>query len=997
MTPPAPGRSLLDRLTGATILRAPVFILGWLLILLGLNVLVPQLEEVVADDSTPFVPETAPSLRAVNEMDQVFGNGKSRSFVTVVAEREAGLTAADRRYVVDLADRLGEDTENVSYVQDLSEPRLRRTLVSADGQAMYFQIGLPGYTGAPTSVGQVEGIRTDAEIGKPAGLRVLVTGASATVTDMVVEVEDSILVITAVTVALIGLILFLIYRSIAVTALVLSIIGVALGSARGAVSLLGWKDVIDVSTFSGSFLTAVVLGATTDYAIFLVSRFQELRRQGVPARDAARIGSARVAAVIIGSAGTVILANACLGLAQVGLFRTTGPPIAVSVLLSLGVSLTLTPPLLALLGARGWLDPRPARNRGGWKRMGALVIRRPGAVFAASMLPLIALAALFPFLEPSYDERSVQPEDTESSIGYDVMDAHYPRNESLPDFVLISADRDLRNPGDLAALERASRDAAALPGVGSVRGVTRPTGSPIRAASLGRQAGIIGGELDKARRQIAAEDPGRLVDGADQLDDGAGELADGAREAADGAGQLVDGVRDLHAGLERLADGSGAAKSGTADLREGAEALADGLEAAVSQTRVAVDGLGLAHDALSKSLTCSLDPRCKAAREGILQIYEGERDQLLPGLAEAAAGARDLAEGAVDLQTGLGRIRAGLADAEDGATQLVRAQRDLSDGLGQLADGSAELAEATGQVAGGTEVLAGSVRDLGDGLAEAARYLKGAGSASVDSGFYLPPSAMDDARFALASGAYLSADGQVARLIVLGETNAFGKAAARRSAEIEDAVAASLADSGVDAEVAVTGMAATNADIADLSQADFRLVAVAALIAVFLILLVLIRSLVAAAFLLGSVVLSYAATMGIAILVWQIIIGTPLEWTVACVAFVILVAVGADYNLLLIKRVHEESPDGSRAGIARAVELTGGVITAAGVIFAASMFALMAGSVTTLVQLGFTAGVGLLVDTFIVRTMVVPAFAALVGPKLWWPSRVDGGSAEPAS
>ena len=98
-------------------------------------------------------------------------------------------------------------------------------------------------------------------------------------------------------------------------------------------------------------------------------------------------------------------------------------------------------------------------------------------------------------------------------------------------------------------------------------------------------------------------------------------------------------------------------------------------------------------------------------------------------------------------------------------------------------------------------------------------------------------------------------------------------------------------------------------------------------------------------------------------------------------------AVGADYNLLLTKRMQEEAPDGDRAGIARAAAATGGVITAAGVIFAASMFALMAGSVDSLVQTGFVIGAGLLIDTFVVRTMLVPAIAAMLGPRLWWPRR----------
>ena len=438
--------------------------------------------------------------------------------------------------------------------------------------------------------------------------------------------------------------------------------------------------------------------------------------------------------------------------------------------------------------------------------------------------------------------------------------------------------------------------------------------------------------------------------------------------------------------------GSGDAVTGSTQLRDGAAALADGLDSAVAQTRVAVDGLGLAYDALGKSVTCGLDPYCKGARAGIRQIWVGERDQLVPGLQQAAEGARRLADGAVDLRTGLTSIRAGLATAERGAASLRDGQRRLASGLDDLAAGTDQVAEAGAQVAGGTRELTGSVSQLQQGLGTAAAYLNGAARAAKGApavgGFYLPPSAFDDQRFALASGAYLSPDGKVARLIVLGTTNAFGHEAAHRSTQIVDEVTRGLRGTPLEgSRVTITGMAATNADIADLSAADFRLVAIVALVAVFLILLLLIRSLVAAVFLLASVVLSYAATMGLAVLVWQVVLGTPLEWTVACIAFVLLVAVGADYNLLLIKRMHEEAPVGERDGIARAVALTGGVITAAGVIFASSLFAMMSGSVTTLVQLGFTVGVGLLLDTFVVRTMVVPAFAALLGPRLWWPSR----------
>jgi RND superfamily putative drug exporter len=1002
MSTPPSDSSVLARLAGFTIRRAPWMIAGWLLFVVVVNVLVPQLEVVVSRDSTPFVPESAPSLRAVKAMDDTFGNGRSRAFIVVVAERGSGLTAADRRYATDLAARLARDTKDVTYVQDLSQPQLRKALTSADGKAIYFQVGVAGYTGAPTSVSQVEAVRTAAAVGRPRGLDVAVTGSSATITDMVTQVEHSIIKITVVTLLLIALILLVIYRSIVVTAFVLGVIGVALAVARGVTAYLG-LHLLDVSTFTGSFLTGVVLGATTDYAIFLLSRYHELRREGVEPREAARIASARVSAVVLGSAVTVVLATASLGLAHVGLFRTTGPPIAVSVLLALGISLTLTPPVLALLGARGWLEPRARRSASaGWSRLGALVVARPARVFAAGLVPLLLLAALFPLFHPSYDERRVQPADTESNDGYALMDAHFPRNEALPDFVLVTADHDLRNPRDLAILEQASASVAKVPGVASVRAVTRPSGATITRASLGHQAGVVGTRLAHAgdRLESGRQQSAQLVDGAAQLRTGAARVAQGADDAAAGADRLLGGVQRLHAGLERLAAGSGSAAGGSNQLRAGAQALADGLQTAVDQTQVAVDGLGLAYQALTKSVTCGLDPICKRARDGVRQVWVAERDQLVPGLRDAARGARQLSAGAADLDSGLTRIRRGLATAEQGSARLVDGQRSLRSGLDGLAAGTGKVADATGLVQGGTTKLAGAVGDLQSGLDSAARYLRSADRTTRGTdaaGFYLPPSALDDPRFALASGAYLSPDGRVARLIVLGTTNAFGHAAADRVGAITDAVRTSLRDTDLEhSRVTATGMAATNADIARLSQADFRLVALVALGAVFLVLLLLIRSLVAAVALLASVLLSYAATMGLSVLVWQLLLDVPIEWTVACVAFVLLVAVGADYNLLLIKRVHEESPDGSRAGIARAVALTGGVITAAGVIFAGSMFAMMSGSVTTLVQLGFTVGLGLLMDTFVVRTMVVPAFAALVGRWLWWPSRTERPVSRPA-
>ncbi len=974
--------------------RAAWVVGAWLAFTVVMNVAVPQLEVIAGQDSSPMVPDDAPSMVAVNAMDEAFGNGGSESYIVVAMERAAGLTATDRRYAESLVTELAKDEDDVAFVQDIRRPELRKALTSDDRQARYLLVGITGATGAPASMRQVTAVREIVREHAPDGLTVEVTGPTATVVDLTTETEHSVVRITIVTIGLIALILFLIYRAVAIPLIVLGVVGLGLGVGRAVVAWCGMQDFFAVSTFSGSFLTAIVLGAGTDYAVFLVARYHEQRRLGVEPAQAAAIAATRVGGVIAGSAVTVVLATLCMVFADLGFFNTTGPAVAVSIAVNLVLSLTLTPALLALAGKRGWAEPRESKAAGVWQRVADLVATHPVRMLAASAVPLVLLAALFPLVDLSYDIRDPLPDDAESNRGYALLARHFPVNEVLPDYVVIQADHDLRNTRDLALIERASAAVAQHEGVALVRTITRPTGEPITQASVAYQSGLVGDRLGEAKDQVARGAGGaqQLADGADRLDDGASQLADGADQAVAGADRIAAATARLSRGMTKLIDGADAAVTGAGGLRTGAAELADGLTTAADQVQLAVDSLGLVYDALAtKSLTCGLDPACRQARAGIKQIWEAERDQLLPGLREAARGARTLARGTGDLRGGLRQLRDGLSRARGGTQQLADGQRTFAERLGDLSGGVDQLATGADRLRGGTEQVAASLPELEKGLAVAVRHLRttrreadGTGAG----GFYLPPTALSNESFASASRLFVSGDGRTARIAVLGNTDAFGPEAAQRSEEVLDLIDTSFNGTRLeDATVAVTGMAATNNDLRAYSVSDLEVIAVCALIAVFLVLLLLLRSLVAAFALMATVVLSYGAAIGLSVLVWQYGLGIQLDWTVAAIAFVILVAVGADYNLLLTKRMHEEAPDGSASGIARATAATGGVITSAGVIFAVSMMALLAGRVTTIGQVGFTIAVGLLLDTFVVRSLLVPALATLLGRRLWWPQQ----------
>ena len=160
---------------------------------------------------------------------------------------------------------------------------------------------------------------------------------------------------------------------------------------------------------------------------------------------------------------------------------------------------------------------------------------------------------------------------------------------------------------------------------------------------------------------------------------------------------------------------------------------------------------------------------------------------------------------------------------------------------------------------------------------------------------------------------------------------------------------------------------------------------------IFLIMLVLTRSLVAAFVIPGTVAFSFAGAFGLSVLVWQHLIGLHLHWLVLPITFIILVAVGSDYNLLLIARVKEEIGDartGLHTGLIRALGSTGGVVTSAGLVFAFTMLAMLTSDLRTIGQVGSTVCIGLLLDTLIVRSFVVPCILRLLGPWFWWPTLV---------
>ncbi len=259
-------------------------------------------------------------------------------------------------------------------------------------------------------------------------------------------------------------------------------------------------------------------------------------------------------------------------------------------------------------------------------------------------------------------------------------------------------------------------------------------------------------------------------------------------------------------------------------------------------------------------------------------------------------------------------------------------------------------------------------------------------SAKNDDSFYLPPEAFDNADFKRGLKLFLSPDGKAARMIITHEGNPATPEGISHIDALKDSAFDAIKGTPLsDAKIYVAGTASAYKDIQDGAKYDLLIAALAAMSLILLIMMFITRSLVAAVVIVGTVVLSLGASFGLSVLVWQYIFGIQLYWIVLALAIILLLAVGADYNLLLVSRFKEEIRAGLKTGIIRAMGGTGSVVTVAGVVFALTMGSMVVSDLRIMAQVGTTIGLGLLFDTFIVRAFMMPAIAALLGRWFWWP------------
>ncbi|MEU0499010.1 MMPL family transporter [Mycobacterium sp. NPDC006124] len=911
---------------------AALVVLFWLALAVVTNVFVPQLEKVAEAHNVSLSPQDAPSLQASKEIGKKFQQYDSDSAAMIVLEGQQPLGADAHHYYDDLVKKLTQDTTHVEHVQDFwGDPLTAAGSQSSDGKAALLQVNLAGNQGESLSNQSVDSIRDIVNRSSPPpGVTVYVTGAAPLVTDQFEVGRQGTLKTTLITLGVIALMLFFIYRRLTTVFVVIFTVMIELTASRGVVAVLANAGIIQLSTYSTNLLTLLVIAAGTDYAIFILGRYHEARLTGEDRVSAYATMYRGTSHIILGSGLTIAGAVFCLTFTRLPYFQSLGVPAATGVLVAVIAALTLAPALLSIGRHFGLFEPARPLNTRGWRRIGTAIVRWPGPILVATVaIALIGLLAL-PAYKTSYDARPYIPATAPANVGYAAAERHFSQARLNPELLMVEADHDLRNPTDMILLERVAKAVFHTDGIAQVQSITRPLGTPLDHTSIpfqisaGSSAQIQNLPFQQARaadllKQVATIDDGvKVLREQYALQQQSAEVTD---EQAKAFQQTVATAQDLRDKIANFDDFFRPLRSYfywephcfdipvCAALRSIFDAL-DGIDALTDQ-------LGDVAGSIAK--LDALQPKLLALFPPQLANQQTNRDLTMTNYA-----------------------------TNSGINGQSAANLQNSTALGQAYDAS-----------------------------------------KTDDSFYLPPEAFTNPEFLRGLKLFLSPDGKAAQMIITHE----GDPATPEGISHIDGIrhAAQEAVKGTPlagSKLYLAGTAATYKDIQDGAKYDLMIAAIAAMSLILLIMMFITRSIVAAFVIVGTVALSLGASFGLSVLIWQDLLGIDLYWIVLALAIILLLAVGSDYNLLLISRFKEEIGAGLNTGIIRAMAGSGSVVTAAGLVFAATMASFVFADLRILGQIGTTIALGLLFDTLIVRSFMTPSIAALLGRWFWWPQVV---------
>lgn len=998
--------------------RWVIFVL-WLVTTVLLSVFQPDINAILAERGQSPVSSQSPSMVAKSILAKMETATGTDNLIVFYDENKLSDTELQKIQAA-VADITNSSAElGISNIFDpFSKPEAKSSLVSEDETTLMVSFKLDKGSREISAIKDAFSAKL-----QNSGVDYYLTGEDFINQDYldasVAGVEKS----SILTVLFILIILIIVFRSVITPVISLLAVAFSYLASMGIVAQLIAKAGFPVTTLTQILLVLILFGIGTDYNILLFNRFKEELAQGISV-DEAIIKTYRTAGKTIAfSALTVLIAFLGLIFSKSPIFQS-GIAVVIGVAVLLVEIMTLTPFAMKTLGTRIFWPSKTARGHKEsklWAGMSSFSTKRA----VASVLVVVLLAGtttVFYQQKLNMDAVSELGDASPSSKGFNIVAEHFGKGQAMPSTLVIEGTQAMDANDSLAVIDKLTENIKAINGVSKVVSVTQPQGKPIPEFYVNTQMsavtdgltpmqkglGEISSGFTEAQGKLGAADfsqAGKMVDGTAQMQAAVTALSGGLSQLQAGltgnnpdsetiAGSLAaieSNLKSMSGGLKELSANYKALQSGFSTMgtqyQEAAQALL-GIKATLSPMQTMLAALGGSYEGMTNEsnylgLTASVDSLLSSLNditpEGIAAL-NSNYNAAASGLAKANQNLELMSGGLSQMADGLKQIQTGLTQASDGMGKVITNMNSVAAGLNKMKAGQTQLVSGVDQFSTFGEQMtqvSGALEQISDGLGQSKDFLA---QYSSEKTFYLPNEALTSNDFKASLDAYMSKDRTITKLIIVLDNDPYSIEATETIQKINAAAAGGLQGTVLSgAEFGVAGPSSAANDTNNVLNSDLGKMMIIVLTGVFLVLILVTRSFWTPVFITLSLLGTYYAAMFVTNSLFIYILHYPgISSFVPFFAFLSVVALGVDYSIFLMMRFKEYKDLTPKKAIVTASKQIGGVVMTAAIILGGTFATLIPSGMLILIELAVAVIVGLIVLSFIMLPIFLPATISLI-------------------
>jgi RND superfamily putative drug exporter len=1007
-----------------------VLLIVWIIVTILFTVNQPNLKQIINEKGEATIPNNEPSVIASQLLDKM-GTSKGESLLLVFND-EKKLTEEEMKDIEKGINKLKENKEKLqvtNIIDPFGTPEAKEQLISKDNTTLLVQVSFEkGNRDNKMVVNDFD------EAIKEIKVEHYITGALAINNDYTSDVGKGVDKSAAITICFILIVLVLMFRSVVTPIVSLLAVGVSYLCSMGIIGILIHQFNFPVTSFTQMFVILVLFGIGTDYHILLFNRFREELSNGLSVDEAVVTSYKTAGKTIIYSGLTVLIAFTSLTFVKFPVYRSANA-VAIGIAALLIEIMTFTPLLMRILGEKlFWPSKGAAGHKESkfWGKAASASVKHPVLsliVVAIVLAPVI----IFNTTKLSFDNvKDLSPKDT-SVKGFSIVSDKFSAGKVMQTTIVLENKEAMGNNEALAVIDNLTEKLKGVEGIKEVYGPTQPKGAVIEELYTNSQTKTVvnglndaNGGVKKVKEGLAtindslstpdfspvmelSKGTGDLQNGMDAVTAGLKEINSGIEQGAQGSDSLASGISKLKIGVANINGGLQTVSSKLTEINNGYAALGQGYKALptsieqlkqlatmmqastakldaklpndpdVGALKVMLGKLSSALDSLTTGINTA-NANYDALTAGLNQVNGGlktiiestdAKSQLVTGINDLENGAKALTQGLKKGSAGQAQVIASMAQLRNGAEKIKTGQDDLYNGLSTLSGGMSQLKDGINKSSDGLVAISDGIDKSGDFLTQL----------TSTKSFYIPKEVFDKEDITKMLDMYMSKDRKIAKLTVTLNSEPYADSSIDFIKDINTITENQLKGTKLsEATIGIAGATSSAYDLKNIATHDITFTQIIVLAAIFVLLIVVIKSFWIPVYIIGSLIVSYYAALSSTAFISKLLFESAKEglaWNVPFFSFVMIAALGVDYSIFLMMRYKEYPQLSQKEAIILAAKNIGGVVISAAIILAGTFATLYPSNIIVLMELAICVVIGLFLLAFVMLPIAIPAFMSL--------------------